>query len=171
MSKNVSLEPALCEAEVDSYVSAFERIASALNWPRDIWPVLLQCRLVEKAQEVVSSLSLEDGLQYVVKEAILRAYELVPEACRQKFRGHRKSGGQTFEFTREKGNLFDKWCVVNGVRNDFGSLHQLVLLEDFKGSLQEKVVMFLNEQKVSMLSRAAVLVDEFVFTHKNLPPL
>ncbi|TWW74537.1 hypothetical protein D4764_14G0005400 [Takifugu flavidus] len=52
VSKNVSLVPAFREAEVDSYFSAFERIASALNWPRDMWPVLLQCKLVGKAQEI-----------------------------------------------------------------------------------------------------------------------
>ncbi|TWW59234.1 Retrovirus-related Pol polyprotein from transposon 17.6 [Takifugu flavidus] len=46
VSKNVSLVPAFREAEVDSYFSAFERIASALNWPRDMWPVLLQCKLI-----------------------------------------------------------------------------------------------------------------------------
>lgn len=43
-----------------------------------MWPILLQCKLVGKAQEVVSSLSLEESLCYeVMKEAILRAYELV----------------------------------------------------------------------------------------------
>lgn len=36
VSKNISLVPAFCEAEVDSYFNAFERIASALNWPRDV---------------------------------------------------------------------------------------------------------------------------------------
>lgn len=105
----------------------------------------------------------------VFQNVSLRAYELVSEAYRQKFRRHRKLGGQTFvEFAREKGNFFDKWCAANGVKNDFESLRQLVLLEDFKGSLPEKVVMFLNEQKVSTLSKAAVLADEFVLTHKNV---
>ncbi|TWW60998.1 hypothetical protein D4764_05G0010880 [Takifugu flavidus] len=42
VSKNVSLVPAFREAKVDSYFSAFEQIASVLNWPRDMWPVLLQ---------------------------------------------------------------------------------------------------------------------------------
>lgn len=42
-----------------------------------------------KAQEVCSTLSIEESLKYeVMKSAILRAYELVPEAYRQKFRGH-----------------------------------------------------------------------------------
>lgn len=170
VSKSISLVPAFREAEVDSYFSAFERIASAFHWPRDMWPVLLQCKLVGKAQEVVSALSLEDSLQYdVVKEAIVHAYELVPEAYMQKFRNHRKSGGQTFvEFAREKINLFDKWCAAIDVKTDFEALRQLIILEDFKGFLPKKVVMFLNEQKVSTLSRAAVLADGFVLTHKNV---
>ncbi len=35
-----------------------------------------------------------------------------------------------------------------------------MVLEDFKGFLPEKVVMFLNEQKVTSLSKAAVLADD-----------
>ena len=50
VSKNISLVPTFREAEVDSYFNAFERIATALNWPSDMWPILLQCRLVGKAQ-------------------------------------------------------------------------------------------------------------------------
>lgn len=47
-----------------------------------MWPLLLQCKLVGKAQEVVSALSLEDSLQYDVKEASFCAYELILEAYR-----------------------------------------------------------------------------------------
>lgn len=156
--------------EVDSYFSAFERIASALEWPKDMWPILLQCKLVGKAQEVLSSLSLENSLNYdVLKESILRSYELVPEAYRQKFRNHKKSSVQTFvEFAREKGVLFDRWCGANEVKNSFESLRELILLEDFKNALPEKMVIILNEQKVTTLSKAAVLADEFVLTHKNV---
>lgn len=55
VSKNIALVPTFREAEVDSYFSAFERIATALEWPKDMWPILLQCKLVGKAQEVVVS--------------------------------------------------------------------------------------------------------------------
>ena len=84
-----------------------------------MWPIPLQCKLVGKAQEVVSSFFLENSFNYdVLKESNLHAYELVPEAYRQKFRNHRKSISQTFvEFSREKGVLFDKWCSANDVRN------------------------------------------------------
>nr|XP_033961533.1 uncharacterized protein LOC117463411 [Pseudochaenichthys georgianus] len=170
VSKNIALVPTFRESEVDSYFCAFERIATALVWPKDMWPILLQCKLVGKAQEVVSSLSLEESLQYeVLKESILRAYELVPEAYRQKFRNHKKSATQTFvEFAREKGILFDKWCAANEVKDHFESLRQLLLLEDFKNTLPERMVIFLNEQKVTSLAKAAVLADEFMLTHKTV---
>lgn len=62
-----------------------------------MWPLLLQCKIHGKAQEVVSSLPLADSLQYdSVKEAILHAYELVPEAYRPRFRGYRKTPSQTY---------------------------------------------------------------------------
>jgi len=169
ISKYISLVPQFRESEVDSYFSTFERIATSLRWPNDVWSLLLQCKLIGKAQEVCSTLSLEESLKYEsMKSAILRAYELVPEAYRQKFRGHKKNSAQTFvEFAREKGILFDKWCTASKV-SDFNELRELVLLEEFKGCLPDRVVVYLNEQKVISLSQAAVLADEFVLTHKNV---
>ena len=52
ISKYVKLVPPFREAEVDAYFVAFERIAGKLNWPKDMWALLLQCSLVGKAQEV-----------------------------------------------------------------------------------------------------------------------
>lgn len=169
ISKHIALVPQFRESEVDSYFNAFERIATSLRWPKEVWSLLLQCKLIGKAQEVCSTLSLEESLKYEsMKSAILRAYELVPEAYRQKFRGHKKNSTQTFvEFARDKGILFDKWCTASKVR-DFNELRELVLLEEFKGCLSDRVVVYLNEQKVTLLSHAAVLADEFVLTHKNV---
>ncbi len=62
--KRIVLVPHFREAEVDTYFSAFEHIASALRWPKEVWPLLLQCKLIGKAQEVCSALPLEESLQY-----------------------------------------------------------------------------------------------------------
>lgn len=46
-----------------------------------MWTLLLQCKLVGKAQEVCATLTVEQSLDYnVIKAIVLRAYELVPEA-------------------------------------------------------------------------------------------
>lgn len=80
---------------MDSYLSASEHIATALQWPPDIWPLLLQCKIHGKALEVVSPLSLEDNLDYAtVMATILHAYQLVLGAYRQKFRDYKKSRNQ-----------------------------------------------------------------------------
>lgn len=58
---------------MDTYFNVFERVAVSLHWPKEVWPLLLQCKLVGEAQEVCSALSLEDSLQYdVVKKKNLR---------------------------------------------------------------------------------------------------
>lgn len=169
VSKHISLVPSFRETEVDSYFNAFERIAATLGWPRNVWSLLLQCKLIGKAQEVCATLSIDESLDYdVVKATVLRAYELVPEAYRQKFRTCRKSATQTHvEFAREKSNLLDKWCTACKV-NDFAQLRELVLLEEFKSCVPERIVVYLNEQKVTSLTSAAVLADEFVLTHRSV---
>ena len=47
-------------------------------------------------------------------------------------------------------------------------LRELILLDDFKHWLPEKIMVYLNEQKVTSLSTAAVLADEFTLTHKTV---
>lgn len=111
VAKNIVIIPPFREKEVEAYFQAFERIATALKWPKEVWALMLQCKLTGKAQEVCAALPLEESVQYeVVKNAILRAYELVPEHYRQRFRMMKKSAAQTYvEFSREKGILFDRW--------------------------------------------------------------
>ncbi len=133
VAKNIAIVPPFCEKEVEAYFQAFERIASTLKWPTEVWALMLQCKLSGKAQEVCASLSLEESVQYdAVKIAILRAYELVPEHYRQRFRITKKSASQTYvEFAREKGTLFDRWIKACKV-TDYNSLRELMLIEEFK---------------------------------------
>ncbi|KAK0151874.1 Retrovirus-related Pol polyprotein from transposon 17.6 [Merluccius polli] len=169
VSRQIRLVPQFREDDVDSYFKAFERITVTLGWPKEVWCLLLQCKLIGKAQEVCNSLSIEESLNYdIVKATVLRAYELVPEAYRQKFRGCEKAAKQTHvEFAREKTILFDKWLAACKVAN-FAQLCELLLVEEFKMCLPDKIVVYLNEQKVESMSK--VLADEFVLTHRVIFP-
>ena len=67
-----------------------------------------------------------------VKNLILKAYELVPEAYRQKFRNCRKEHDQTHvEFARTKEQLFDRWCSSKDVKSDHAKLRQLMLVDAY----------------------------------------
>lgn len=59
ISRQIALVPLFRESEVDTYFNVFEHIAATLKWPRTVWPLLLQCKLIGKAQEVCSALTLE----------------------------------------------------------------------------------------------------------------
>ncbi len=48
----------------------------------------------------------------------------------------------------------------------FEQLKELILIEEFKNCVSEKIVVHLNEQKVTSLTDAAIVADEFVLTHK-----
>ena len=74
------------------------------------YTILLQSVLKGKASEVYLALKPEQTSDYqTVKETLLKAYELVPEAYRQKFRNFKKEADKTHvEFAREKGRLFDR---------------------------------------------------------------
>ncbi len=167
VAKNIVIVPPFREKEVEAYFQAFERIASALKWPTEVWSLMLQCKLTGKAQEVCASLPLEESVQYeTVKNAILRAYELVPEHYRQRFRSTKRSMSQTYvEFAREKGLLFDRWIKACKV-TDYISLRELLLIEEFKNCVPERTALYLNEQKVSTVQQAAVLADEYALMHK-----
>ena len=125
-ARNIRLVPSFQEKEVDKYFAHFEKVAYSLNWPKESWVVLLQSIRVSKAQEIYGSLSVEQSSNYEhVKEAILKAYELVPETYRQKFRNNLKYDSKTHvEFAREKENLFNRWCHSKEVGQDFEKLKQ-----------------------------------------------
>ena len=101
-TKNIRLVPKFEEKEVDKYFLHFEKIAESLKWPKESWTLLLQSVFVGRAREIYSSLSIEQCQNYdAVKKAVLKAYELVPEAYRQKFRSAKKESNQTHvEFAR-----------------------------------------------------------------------
>ncbi|XP_077595648.1 uncharacterized protein LOC144211943 [Stigmatopora nigra] len=104
VSESLPLVPPFRETGVEAWFSAFERIALSHKWPEEGWALVLQRKLSGKGLEALSTLSIEDGLVYdKVKAAVLRVYELVPEAYRQKFRNHKLKPGQAVaEFGHEK---------------------------------------------------------------------
>ena len=110
VTKHIRLVPPFQEKEVDKYFLHFEKVAENLKWPREHWTLLLQSVVIGKAREIYTQLSLEQSSDYdKVKELILKAYELVPEAYRQKFRDCRKEPNQAHvEFARTKEQLLFK---------------------------------------------------------------
>ena len=168
VTKHIRLVPPFQEKEVDKYFLHFEKVAENLKWPKEHWTLLLQSVVIGKAREIYTQLTLEQSSDYdKVKEVILKAYELVPEAYRQKFRNCRKEHEQTHvEFARTKEQLFDRWCSSKKIGSDYPKLRQLMPVEEFKRCINSDVKSFLDEKEVETLEKAARLADDYTLTHK-----
>ena len=79
---------------------------------------------IGKAREIYSSLSIGQCHDYeVVKQEVLKVYELVPEAYRQKFRNTRKQTNQIHvEFGRVQEQILDRWLTSKNVNQEFKHL-------------------------------------------------
>lgn len=88
---NLRLLPKFSERDPESFFSLFERVADARNWPDSARTLMLQCVLTGRVQEVCSSLTdAQSQIYSSVKSAVLKAYELILEAYRQRFRTWKK---------------------------------------------------------------------------------
>ena len=168
ITKHIRLVPPFQEKEVDKYFLHFEKVTENLKWLKEHWTLLLQSVIIGKAREIYTQLTVEQSSSYdTVKELILKAYELVPEAYRQKFRNCKKENEQTHvEFARTKEHLFDRWCSSKNIGSDHEKLRQLMLVEEFKRCINSDIKSFLDEKQVETLEAAARLADDYALTHK-----
>ena len=113
-------------------------------------------------------MSVEDSSDYdKVKAAILKSYELVPEAYRQKFRDYKKFETQTYvEFAREKENLFEQWIRSKQIEN-FDQFKQLILIEEFKRCVHQDLKTHLDDKDVKSINEVAILSDSYALSHKK----
>ena len=148
VTKHIRLVPPFQEKEVDKHFLHFEKVAENLKRPKEHWTLLLQSVVIGKAREIYTQLSLEQSSDYdKVKELILKAYELVPEAYRQKFGNCRKENDLTHvEFARTKEQLFDRWCSSKKIGSDYLKLftHLLVLSQVLVSNLVIPIRMLPN---------------------------
>ncbi|XP_076065323.1 uncharacterized protein LOC143039330 [Oratosquilla oratoria] len=161
--QNARLLPEFDESNVDQYFRIFERMAKDYSWPKKFWPALLRTSLRGKPLRVYDALEDAQAKDYdMVKTAILRACELVPELYRIKFRNLRKQPNISHvEFSREKRLLWDQWLRSNKVNKDFDRLAELLLVEEYLRSIPKEVSLYLQEKEVSKLEEAAVLADKY----------
>ena len=76
VGKHIHFVPPFQESEVDKYFMHFEKVATSLKWPEDVWTVLLQSVFVDMAREIYSVLPDEHSARYqTVRDAMLKAYE------------------------------------------------------------------------------------------------
>lgn len=168
ISNMVKLIPKFNEKDPDVFFTLFENVAADRDWSDSEKTLLLQSVLVDKAQEAFVALPATDRKKYEkVKKAVLKAYELVPEAYRLKFRSWRKGDKQTYtEVARELSTHFNRWCSAVDVTT-FEQLSNLIVLEQFRNILPERIATHVAERNLKTATEAASVADDFALIHKH----
>ena len=84
--------PKFKENAVEEFSVSSEKMADRLKWSAQYFTTLLRHVLVGRSTEVYDQLGVSESADYqFVKQAILHAYQRVPEAYGQKFRNHTKA--------------------------------------------------------------------------------
>lgn len=165
---NLKMLPPFNEDEPETFFELFERVADGRQWPERDRCDMLQSVFKGKAQEAYSSLTREDSRRYDrVKEAVLQAYELIPEAYRHRFRTLRKTEKQTWaQHGRDLTRAFNRWCSSEEITT-FDAVCELMRLEQFKNNMPEYLARYIDERMANTVSAAAVLADGYVLTHAS----
>ena len=117
------------ESDPDAFFLQFEDLAAGMKWEKSDWAILIHTAVFGKAATVIAAMSQENLFDYdEIKSVLLKAFELRPEAYRQKFRIYRENKKQTFvEFVDKQTILFDKWVRSENVDSGYNNLREIVL--------------------------------------------
>ncbi|KAK4296245.1 hypothetical protein Pmani_031245 [Petrolisthes manimaculis] len=160
--------PPFEEEHVGEFFTLFEEIAHGMKWPIKEWTFMLQPVLIGRARTTYVSVTSDVRKDYrLLKQAILGAYQLRPEAYRQRFRKVHKRKDQTHvEFVSQMTNSFDLWLKSKGVET-FDTLRQLVLRENCLWKIDENVVNYVVEKEIEDLCTAAQKADDYVLSNPD----
>lgn len=161
--------PAFCEGKdnMDSYLKRFERFAENASWPREKWATNLSALLQGKALDVYSRLSPLEAINYdILRDALLKRYQLTEEGFRLKFRNSKQEVGETAsQFIVRLSNYLSRWMELGKVSENFEGLRDLMLREQFLAVSHKNLVVFLKERKISSITEMTDLADQYLEAH------
>ena len=157
--------PAFDEDDPQNFFSQFEKVA--IFWDRSIWSILVQTGFKGKAKAAFAALSADQAKDYdIVKEQVLLAYKLNPEAYRQQFRNARMEPKQTYqEFAADKKRSLEKWLEASDL-STFDGLKEAILVEEFLDKIPLEMRQHLIERELVGIEALVKAADSHALTQK-----
>ena len=128
-----------------SYLQRFERYATTSGWDRDDLAVSLGVLLTGRALEVYSRLPADAAADYdLLKEALLKRYNLSEDGYRQRLRQARAEKGENPEqFAERLKNYVHRWVELTKVEKSYAGVCDLIVKDQFMSVCPKDVVVHL----------------------------
>ena len=113
--------------KMDSYLSRFEKYATANEWKKSVWAAYLSALLKGRELDVYDRLSVDDAADYEkLKEALLKNFDMTERGFRKKFRYERPEKPETFiQFSSRLRSYLNKWLKMAKIEESYEAVCEL----------------------------------------------
>uniref|UniRef100_A0A3Q1F2Z4 Gypsy retrotransposon integrase-like protein 1 n=2 Tax=Acanthochromis polyacanthus TaxID=80966 RepID=A0A3Q1F2Z4_9TELE len=166
--KGPKMQPYQEEEDIEHYLTTFERIATACQWPREEWALHLAPLLNGKAHAAYVAMDIDETMNYVmVKKAILEKYEISTETYRLRFRSTTREEEETpRELQTCLKDLYDKWMVPRQKTKE--QIGDAIVMEQFLRVLSPDLRTWVKERNPSSSRKAAEMAEAFLAARRPL---
>ena len=154
--------------DIEHFLTTFERLAQAYNWPPDIWVLNLAPLLTGKAQSAYASMDKERAREYQpVKEAILKRYDINEETYRQRFRKTVKKEEESYaELGVRLTDMFNKWTGADKETRTKKEISEIIVMEQLTECMPTGLRIWLKERKPKTIEEVGEMADDYVVARK-----
>ncbi|XP_062603532.1 uncharacterized protein LOC134265323 [Saccostrea cucullata] len=155
--------------DIDVFLRSFERLAILHKWDKSEWALRLVPQLTGKALDTYARLGDGEASDYeVIKQAILKRYNLTASTYKDKFRGCRQYPTETFrEFHSRAVNHFDHWCQMEKVNQRYNVLVDVIMREQLINSSSRDLQIWLKERQPKTVGEMVDLAEAYQNAHQG----
>ena len=151
--------------KMDSYLSRFEKYATANKWDKNVWAAYLSALLKGRALDVYDRLSTEDAADYdKLKDALLKNFDMTERGFRKKFRYSRPERSETFiQFSSRLCSYLNKWLTIAKVEKSFEAVCDFMARDQFLEACSRELFVHLKPkafEKLDAMAKEAGLFAE-----------
>ena len=149
--------------KMDSYLSRFEKYATANKWDKNVWAAYLSALLKGRALDVYDRLSTEDAADYdKLKDALLKNFDMTERGFRKKFRYSRPERSETFiQFSSRLCSYLNKWLTMAKVEKSFEAVCDFMARDQFLEACSRELFVHLKPKTFENLDTMAKEADLF----------
>ena len=149
--------------KMDSYLSRFEKYATANKWDKNVWAAYLSALLKGRALDVYDRLSVDDAADYdKLKDALLKNFDMTERGFRKKFRYDRPEKSETFiQFSSRLRSYLNKWLKMAKVDQSYEAVCDFFARDQFLESCSKELYVHLKPKTFTNLGEMAREADLF----------
>ena len=149
--------------KMDSYLSRFEKYATANKWDKNVWAAYLSALLKGRTLDVYDRLSTEDAADYdKLKDALLKDFDMTERGFRKKFRYSRPERSETFiQFSSRLCSYLNKWMTMAKVEKSFEAVCDFMVRDQFLEACSRELFVHLKPKAFENLDAMAKEADLF----------